>query len=213
MKTSNAILVFALGLVPTVAVAQKWEVGGAGGGSFYTSRDVKRANATAEATLAPGYGVSAFIGQEMGRYWGGDIRYTFMSNEMQLKSNSLKATFGSNSHSIHYDFLLHFSPVGSKTRPYFAFGAGVRQYRGTGLESVTQPLSEFALLTKTTEMVPLASLGVGVKIRLGERAQIRIEVKDYITPVPEKLFAPNRDSEFGGWFHNFAPMVGISYVF
>ena len=34
---------------------------------------------------------------------GGEIRYTFLQNDMKLESGSAKATFGAQAHAIHYD--------------------------------------------------------------------------------------------------------------
>ena len=39
-------------------------------------------------------------------------------------------TFAGQSHAMHYDFLIHASPRGSVIRPYVAFGAGVKFFRG-----------------------------------------------------------------------------------
>lgn len=211
----NAIRMSVLiaGLLPLGLLAQKWEIGGVGGGSFYTNQDVTRGSATAEAGFGPGYAAGVVVGQEMGRTWGGELRYTFQSNEAQLKSGGSKATFGAQSHAIHYDFLLHLSPAGSKVRPYISFGAGIKHYRGTGTEAVVQNLSEFALLTKSTDTTPVAVFGVGVKIKVGEKSSLRVEVKDYLSPIPTKIITPNRGAELSGWVHNFVPMVGISYIF
>lgn len=208
------VYIAAMGLIPLSAQAQKWEIGGVGGGSFYSKQDVGRPNgSSASASFGPGFAAGFIAGQEMGRFWGGEIRYTFSRNEAQLKANGAKAGFAAQSHSLHYDFLVYLRPNGNRVRPYFSVGAGVRQYRATGTETVTQPLSEYALLTKTSDTVPLATVGAGIKFRVGEKGLFRLEIKDFMTPVPKKIFAPNRGSTLGGWFHNFVPMAGISYQF
>lgn len=210
---SYAIIVSVLGLLPVTAAAQKWEVGAAGGGSFYTSNDVEKGNSSVKASFEPGFVASFFVSQEMGRHWGGDLRYDFARNNAKLDGAGGKATFGAQSHSIHYDFLLFFSPAGNKTRAFISFGAGIRQFRGTGNEGTTQALSEYALLTKSSDTTPMASVGVGVKFRVGKNSNVRIEVKDYITPQPTKVITPNRGASLSGWIHNFLPMVGVTYVF
>jgi hypothetical protein len=98
-------------------------------------------------------------------------------------------------------------------RPYIAFGAGVKAFQGTGTEVAAQPLSKIALLTKTTELVPVASFGFGVKARLGEHWLLRAGVNDYFSPFPTKVFTPNTGSKTGGWFNDIVPLVGISYLF
>lgn len=213
MKTGNVLLA-ALILIPLSAQAQKWEVGGVGGGSFYTSQDVKRPNgSTASVSFSPGLAAGFVLGQDMGRFFGGEIRYSFGLNSAKLTASGGKATFSAQSHALHYDFVIYFRPTGNRVRPYFSVGAGVRQYRGTGTETLTQALSEYALLTKTNDTTPLATAGVGVKVKVGDHSSIRLEIKDFMTPLPKQIFAPNRGSELGGWLHNFAPMVGVSYLF
>ncbi|MBI3681848.1 MAG: outer membrane beta-barrel protein [Acidobacteria bacterium] len=213
MKALRVILVSAVSLVPFTASAQKWEVGAVGGGSFYTAADVRRSSGTAEAGFGSSFAAGFVASQTMGRYWGGEVRYTFMRNNAELRSGGTKASFGAQAHVIHYDFLLHFSPSGHAARPYVAFGAGTKYYRGIGPESITQPLSEFALLTKTNEITALVSAGLGVKFRVGQKASIRFEFRDYMSPVPAKMIQPNRNSSVSGWLHNFVPMFGIAYVF
>lgn len=213
MKTLSVFFVSMAALLPVSATAQKWEVGAVGGGSFYTKADANRGNASAQASFAPGFGAGFVLGQDMGRYWGGEIRYTFQRNDAKLDGSGGKAEFGAQAHLIHYDFLLHLSPSGSKMRPYISFGAGIKHYRGSGTESVTQPLSEFAILTKSTDTTPMAVLGFGVKFKVGEKSVVRVEVKDNISPVPTKIITPNRGASLSGWLHNFTPMVGVSYVF
>lgn len=209
----KSILILSMALLPGTVWAQRWEVGGVGGGSFYTNNDVKRPNGTVQASFGPGYAAGAFIGQEMGRRWGGEVRYLFQSNEAQLKGNGLKASFGAQTHTVHYNFLLHLTHSGAKVRPFVTFGAGLKQFRGTGSETVTQPLSDYALLTKSHDTVPVVALGVGIKLKLGAHSSIRIEFNDYLSPMPSKVITPNRNSDISGWIHNFTPTVGISYLF
>lgn len=213
MKALSVALA-SLALIPLSAQAQKWEIGGVGGGSFFSSQDVKRVNGTsASASFSPGFAAGAVIGQDMGRFFGGEIRYTFTHGAAKLTASGAKATFGAQTHSLHYDFNIYFRPTGNRVRPYFSVGAGVRQYRGTGSETVTQALSDYALLTRTNDTTPLVTAGVGIKMKVGEKAWLRVEVKDFLTPVPKNVFAPNRGAQFDGWFHNFLPMVGIAYSF
>ena len=81
------------------------------------------------------------LGHNMYNHVGGEIRYTFLYNNMKIESGSAKATFGSQAHVFHYDFLIHATPTDAGVRPYVAIGAGVKQYRGTGDEQVPSPLA------------------------------------------------------------------------
>jgi hypothetical protein len=213
MKIPKLILIPVLASVSVVAFAQKWEVGAVGGGSFYTKTDVTLNDSSVDAKFAPSFAAGFILGQEIGRYLGGEIRYLYQRNDAQLSGKGSDIKFGAQSHTIHYDFLLHFSPPGNKTRPYIAFGAGIKQFRGTGDETLTQPLSNYALLTRSSDVTPVVSVGAGVKFRVSPKAQVRVEVRDFISPAPTKVITPNRGALLDGWLHNFVPMVGISYVF
>jgi hypothetical protein len=42
---------------------------------------------------------------------------------------------------------------------------------------------------------------------------VRIDVRDYATPVPTNLIAARRGATVHGWLHDFVPMVGIGFQF
>jgi hypothetical protein len=116
-------------------------------------------------------------------------------------------------HAIHYDFLFYATRKSSRFRPFAAGGAGIKVYQGTGRESAVQPLSRYALLTKTDQVEPLISFGGGVKYAISKHAQIRGDFRDYVTPTPERLFRPAARGKLQGWLHDFVPLFGISYIF
>lgn len=214
MKVMRMMWIPAICLLPSAGVAQKWEFGGEAGGSFYTSKSVSAVNNTSvDAKFNPGFNAGVVFGQNNHKYIGGELHYTFLYNEMELSGNGGKATFTGQSHAMHYDFLFHTAEAGSKIRPFVAGGAGVKYYRGTGTEVAAQPLSSYALLTKTSEVKPLISFGAGVKVRMSDRLQLRVEVRDYFTQFPKAVIAPNRGSKVDGWIHNITPMFGVSYLF
>lgn len=213
MKSNGVVLLatVVLAFVPVAAKAQSWEFGGAAGGGFYTSTSITNSFGSADAKISSGPVASAWLGFSQGSRWGGEVRYAVQMGDLQL--NSGQASFGSATHTVHYDFLYHFRTNEDAVRPYVSFGAGVKLYQGTGTESVTQPLSRIALLTKTNDLRPVASFGVGVKARLGDHWQLRAGVSDYLTPFPTKVFAPNNGAKVGGWFNDIVPMVGLAYLF
>jgi len=73
------------------------------------------------------------------------------------------------------DLLVHATPRGAPMRPFVAVGAGATIF------------IQFAALTHTSEIKPLLSAGGGMKFPLRPRLEFRAEVRDYITPAPEKL--------------------------
>lgn len=212
MKLAQLLVVCSLALAPA-ALAQKWEVGGGAGGGFYTSQDVKHDDGTsASAKIETGVTAGAWLGMNSNGHFGGELRYAYQRGDLSLERAGIHATFSGDSHAIFYDFLWHTAPQGADVRPYFAFGGGVKIYRGVGTEALTQPLSRYALLTKTNEYQGLASVGVGVKMKIGDRWQLRLDVHDYMTPFPKEVIAPNAGAHVDGWLHQIVPTFGLSYT-
>jgi hypothetical protein len=195
------------------AFAQKYEFALAGGGSFYQSHTVTNPKGDASAGFDNGWAASVAVGNNMYSHVGGEVRYTYLHNDAKLSSGSTKATFGAESHAIHYDFLIHATPTGSHIRPYVAAGGGIKFYRGTGTEVPFQPLSSIALLTKTSEVQGLLSVGAGVKFSLTNRLMFRVDVHDYLTPFPKNVITPALNSKASGWFNNIVGTAGISFGF
>ena len=215
MKTNGVVTMLAglLALAPA-AFGQKWEVGGGGGGGFYTSQSITNATAgNADAKIASGPAAGVWLGFSNSNRWGGEVRYDFQGGDFMLTSGGGQATFNAATHTMHYDFHYHLRTNEDNVRPYFAFGAGVKMYQGTGTEVAAQPLSKIALLTKTSDLKPVASFGFGVKAKLGTNWLLRAEIHDYLSPFPTRVFTPNSGSKAGGWFNDIVPMVGLSYIF
>ena len=201
-----------LALAPA-AFAQKWEVGVAGGGSFYTSQTVKNAIGNADAGLANGFLASAWLGNNSGGTLSGELRYDYERNDLKLNSGGTNVNFGGQANAIHYDFVLHFAPSESHIRPFVSAGAGVKVFSGTGKEQDFQPLSNIALLTKTSQVEALVSVGGGVKVALSPSVQLRLEAHDFLSPFPKNVIAPAPGSTIGGWLQDFVVMAGLSFSF
>ena len=193
------------------AMAQKWEFGVGAGGGFYTSQDVKLGSDSASAKFKTNVAVSTWIGNNINDRWGGELRYSYQLGDAQLKRDASEAVFGAETHTINYDFLYHTRPSEATVRPFIAGGAGIKFFRGTGTEAVTQPLSQFALLTKASDLTGVVSVGGGVKMKLGSHAWLRLDVHDYMSPFPKQVITPNVGANVGGWMHDIVPMVAISF--
>jgi hypothetical protein len=214
MRLSQRLVVCAALALAPAALAQKWEFGAGAGGSTYLSHDVQNGGDTAQAGIETNLAASVWLDENGQGHWGGEVRYDYERGALQLKSGGATATFGAESHAMHYDFLAQSGSRGSRTRLFVAGGGGVKIYRGTGAEQPFQPLSQFALLTKTTDLRALVSVGAGVKFQISHALRIRLEVHDYMTPFPKEVITPNFNSSIGGgWLHNLVPMGGISYTF
>ncbi|MFN0106680.1 MAG: hypothetical protein ACKV2U_31870 [Bryobacteraceae bacterium] len=216
MRNSLAkiILLPILTLSPIAHSAEpRYEFGGGVVGSFYDKKTFTSPGGNADAGFDKGFGASMWLGHHMYPKISGEIRYDFLRNDMTLEGSGAKASFGGESHAIHYDLHFHLTEIGSRVRPFILAGGGVKMFRGTGQERSFQPLSQIAVLTRTTELTGLATFGIGVKMQLTDRVLLRLEFRNNLTRFPKKVIAPNRGSGADGWLNNFAPTAGLSVLF
>ena len=213
MRIHNGLLfVFTLGLA-SIGYAQEWEIGGVGGAGIMNGPTVTSSLASASTGFNSGAAFGAFVGSNLYAHLSGEIHYTYQMDDLKLSGSGSSATFQGVSHAIHYDFLYHPAKSRSRTQPFVAAGAGIRVYRGTGKEQAYQPLSNLAFLTKAQDLRPLMTVGGGIKYRISEHLFFRAEVRDYITPFPNKVITPAPGAKVSGWIQDFVPLFGFSYVF
>jgi hypothetical protein len=206
-------LAVCVALVAPAAVAQSWEVGGAVGGGFYTSQSVTNPTGSASAKIQTNIAASAWLDNlSTSRRWSGELRYDYGRGNLALSQNGTQATFGAESHAMHYDLQWRFASQEATIQPFVSGGAGIKIYRGTGTEAVYQPLSNFALLSKVQDLTALAVAGAGLRVRLSDHLMLRLEVHDYLTPFPNKVIAPAAGAKVGGWLQDFVPSVGLSFA-
>jgi len=192
--------------------AQQREFGMLAGGSFLNGLPLHGVSAVT-AGFAPGPTAGALIGHDLYSRWSGEIRYLFEIQDARLRSPGAAATFGSQSHAIHYAILYHARARQARWRPYIEVGGGAKIFRGTGTEVAYRPLMQYAYLTRTQELKPMVVFGGGIKLRLSPRLQARIDFLDYLTRFPQKVIAPAPGVGLNGWLHNFVPTVGIGWMF
>ncbi|MEZ5354125.1 MAG: hypothetical protein R2762_15925 [Bryobacteraceae bacterium] len=202
----------AIALLAATAHGQQWEVGALGGGAFYLNNSVTGAGASGTAGFRPGLSAGGWLGHTNGGRYGGEVRYLFQLNSLKVASGGETHTFGGQSHMMHYDFLIHMKTAEDSVRPFFAIGGGLKGYRGTGVERAFQPLSNLAILTKTSEWKPMLSLGAGLKWQLNAKMLLRVEVRDFVTPFPKSVILPSPGAKISGIVHDITPLVGISYL-
>jgi Outer membrane protein beta-barrel domain len=202
-----------LGLFPVVCAAQ-YGFGGLGGfaaPSFGLS--VSSGSASASTGFAQGGVAGLLAGMNSTRRLGGETRYLVQFSSLKLKQGGTDVRFSARTHIVHYDLLIHARPREAPMRPFVALGAGVKFYQGTGAEQTFQPLIQFAALTHTTQIKPLLDGGGGVKFKLKPQWELRAEVRDYITPAPQKLITPVPGAKLHGWIHDVVPLAGLVYTF
>jgi hypothetical protein len=198
-------------LAAGVACAQEWEVGAIGGYGYSPHLTVSNGSTSAQTGIRAGGLVGVFAGDDMYKFWSGELRYIYRFDDLQLSSGKITApSFSAHTHIITADFLGHFRPKGSSVRPFVAFGGGIKVMVGSGIESAGQPLGNFAALTATHEILPVADIGGGVKIDLHKNLRLRVEMRDYLSPAPSKVIAPAPGSRLGGVMNDFQGMVGLS---
>jgi len=212
MRLARTLVVCACAAALPAAWGQKWEVGGAVGGGFYTSQDISSPDGTASAKIGTNLAGSFWLGNYSRGRWGGEIRYDYQMGDLQLNQNSTHASFAARSQDIHYDLLWHAASSESVIQPFVAFGAGIKVYQGTGAQVVYQPLSNIALLTQAQDLVAMASAGAGVKVKISPHVSLRLDIHDYITPFPKQVITPVTGKS-PGWLQDFVPMAGLAFTF
>lgn len=207
------VMTAALYFVSVPLCAVQGDLGVLGGFGFATSMTATAGGASANAGFQPGAGVGAFVGGNLTDVIGGEVRYLLLFDSLKISQGGTQATLSGRSHLVHYDFLFHARPRRSSVRPFLAAGGGIRWIEGTGAQQVYQPLSQFALLTPTREVVPLISVGGGVKFRLSPRISLRLEARDYVSPHLSKVIAASPGANLHGWIHEIVPMAALTYTF
>lgn len=198
-------------LAAGMASAQEWEVGAIGGFGYAPHLTVSKGSASANTGFRYGGVVGVFAGEDMYNYWSGEVRYQYRFDNLKLTSGDIKAAnFSAHSHLITADFLGHFRPRESRVRPFIAFGGGARIIVGSGIESAGQPLGNLAALTATHEILPVADIGTGFKMNLRKNLRFRVEMRDYISPAPNKVIAPAPGASLGGVLNDIQGMIGFS---
>jgi outer membrane protein W len=206
-------LAILLGMGSLACLAQMWEVGGAGGGSGALGLNATGAAGTATAGFQPGVAASFVVGQNLYTRLTGELRYTYLQDDLKLSSGGTEATFGAAAHAIHYDLLWHFGKGEGRVQPFVAAGGGMKLFEGTGAQQAYQPLSQFAYFTHAQQLEPMISAGGGIRMALKTNVVLRIEFRDYLTPFPGHVIAAAPGMHISGWVHDFVPLVGISYLF
>jgi opacity protein-like surface antigen len=199
--------------VASSSAQEQWELGVAGGYGAYSS--VTATNPAGEASVGfkPGIAFGVVAGNESRNYLSGEVRYTYRLNDLKVSGAGTEVRFDGESHVLNYDFLFHFADRTARVRPFAAAGAGVKIYRGTGIERAFQPLSRFAVLTKGSQIAPVVSVGAGLKVQLTDLLTLRIEGRDFASTFPDEVIAPVPGTRVSGWLHDFVPLVGLSFRF
>lgn len=204
-------LALSLVFVAVPALAQQWEFGGLGGGSFLSSVNAAAPIGSANAGFGNGLSAGAFFGQNLYHHLSGEVRYEYLQSDLRLSSGGQSATFTGQAHAIHYDLIYHTTRKESPVQFFAAVGGGMKIYRGTGAQEAYQPLSQFGYFTKTQALKPMVDAGVGFTYQLKQHLFLRAEIRDFITAFPTQVLTPPPGVKYGSILQNIVPMVGIGY--
>lgn len=213
-RTTCVLLVSLLAALAMPLAGQKWEFGVGAAGGYYAAPTVTGVGGLSASTSPRnGWGLSGVLAHNAYGRLGGEIRYLFARNDLELSSGGQRASFQARSHAIGYELVVHATPFESRVRPFVAAGGGAKIYQGTGAERAYQPLSSLALLTRGNDVRPLISFGGGVKFALTRNIGLRVEFRDHMTRVPTKVITPNQGAKLEGWIHSILPMFSLMFLF
>ena len=198
-------------------LAQPWELGLDGGYGWYLYPTIINALGSAEAGMPAKGAIGVTLAENINDHLAGEVRYLFRFGGPQLRSDGTQANLTGHTNVITYDFLLqatHHFEIWS-IRPFVSGGAGIKVFTGTGqrFPDINQPLVNLALLRPITQVEPAISAGSGVKFLLGEHVGLRIELRTYMSPLPDEVFRRIGQTRIRGWLYDFVPLAGVSYVF
>jgi hypothetical protein len=207
-----AIAITLLALAPAAAMAQKWELGVAGGYGFLNNVNVTGGPSSATAGFAPGFAAGAFLGENMYRHLSGEVRYEYMQSNLRLTSGGQKADFTGGAHALHYDVVFHTTGGETPVQAFASIGGGLKAFMGRGTESATQSLSQYGYFTKTNTTKPMLTGSVGVKVRVSSSVSLRFEARDFVTQFPTNVLTPPPGVKYSKWLNDVVPMVSLVFT-
>lgn len=210
IKTICTAVVFG---AAAMAQEETLEAGAIGGFGFGQDVTITGPAGSAKAGFANGAALGAYFGGDSGDRWGGEMRYLYRFSDARLSGNGASPQFNAQTNIMTGEILGYFKKREAKTRPYVAFGGGIKWIRATGTESAAQPLGRIAALTNTNEAMAIASVGGGVKHALSKKLMLRFDVRDYLGKRPNKIIAPAPGTTVSGFYNDIVASVSIGFSF
>ena len=202
-----------MALLALPVFAQQFELGGSIGYGIYRDGTIFGPGTSAQAGIRNRFAAGAVFGENMYNCISGEFRYTYQDGHPFLASGGVKTDIQGQSHAVTYDLLFHLQPRQRRVRFFAAAGAGAKGYVIAGPAPFLQPLAALGTLTTHDEWKFVADLGGGVKFRLTDHIQVRLDFRDYISAFPKVQIAPTGSNTARGIFQQFTPLFGLSYVF
>lgn len=200
-------------LLASCAFAQSWEAGGALGYGWYRKTRVNGPGAQADIGINSRFVAGAFLTEDLYEHISGEVRYTYHDGDPFISLAGRRANIQGQSHAFTYDILFHLKDRDNRLRPYLATGLGAKYYRTTGPEPSPQPAPLEASIVRANQWRLLVSVGAGATWRFPNHLLVRADFRDYISPVPRKLFVPAANATARGLMHQFTPTIGVGFWF
>lgn len=191
----------------------EWEIGVTAGYGIYHNGSVIAPAGTAEVGVRNRFTVGALFAENMWEHLSGEFRYTYQDGDPFVSGRGIQQNVQGQSHTFNYDLLVHIRDREQRVRPYFAGGGGAKLYRVSGPPPIAQPLADIVVLTTRDDWRPVFSIGGGVKVRVHRHMVLSFDFRDFITTFPKDLFVAAPFGTPRGIFHQFTPMVGVSYSY
>jgi hypothetical protein len=200
-------------LFASAALAQQWEVGGSLGYGWYRNARVSGPGAEATTGIRSRFVAGAVVTEDLYEHISGEVRYLYHDGDPFIRLAGNTANMQGQSHSLTYETLFHVRNRDHRLRPYVAAALGAKYYRTTGPAPAGQPAPGVALLVPGNQWRLLFGFGAGVSYRFPNHLILRADFRDYISPIPFKLFAPVGNATNRGLMHQFTPMLGVGFWF
>ena len=194
-------------------LALQYELGGTFGYGVYTDGSVISPGGTATAGIRNRFATGVVFCENLFEHVSGEMRYLYHDGDPFLSTGAVRGNIQGQSHAFHYDVLFQARGREARIRPYVAVGVGAKYYVTTGPAPVPQPMPKIGGLVGTNQFRALFTGGAGVKFRVTDHVLVRADFRDYITAFPTHLIVPAANGTDKGIFHQFTPLVGVSYVF
>jgi hypothetical protein len=130
----------------------KWRLGVLAGYGMAPAATAEGGGGRADTGFKPGAALGVAGGQELYEHLGGEFRYLFRFQDLKVSSGGVEVGFNGRAQAVHYDLLVLARGRQAPVRPYVAVGGGVKLYEGRGEEAAWQPLSRYAILTRTRQV-------------------------------------------------------------
>ena len=185
------------------AFPQAAEVYVTGGASILSNRAIGHDIVTTNGVdsgydikLTDGFRIGFRLDMNTGKFYGHEVGYAYSRTQFHIDTPPAQEV-GTSIHTGFYDFMYHFTPEGSRVRPFVCAGVQFSTFAFPGYSASSGGGStKFGV-----------NYGAGVKIKLSSLYAIRLDARQYRTPKPFDF--PARD----GWIRQTEISGGFGITF